>query len=228
MNEAVNQLADAYLERKQRESGRHIAPDDYLLEKQKVKAYLADNRVFGVDRNPVAIELAEVSLWLNTIYTGHTIPWFGGQLAVGDSLVGARRQVFFAEQLTSATREWLDAVPESVPAAEDRKNGRIWHFLVPDKGMADYKDKAVKQMLPDGNRYYPWELSLKGIQAHNSGYCNISRTRRVDLLGVLYFRNCPAIGNRMRKKSPIATQTTSRGELWLISPGRCPSANSRE
>ena len=70
-------------------------------------------------------------------------------MAAGDSLVGARRQVFLADQLTSATREWLDAVPESVPAAEDRKNGRIWHFLVPDKGMADYNDKAVKQMLPE-------------------------------------------------------------------------------
>ena len=62
LNEAVDQLADAYLERKQRETDRRIAPDDYLLEKQKVKAYLADNRVFGADRNPVAIELAEVSL----------------------------------------------------------------------------------------------------------------------------------------------------------------------
>jgi type II restriction/modification system DNA methylase subunit YeeA len=91
LNEAVNQLADAYLERKQCETGRVIPHDDYLLEKQKVKAYLADNRVFGVDRNPVAIELAEISLCLNTIYEGHTIPWFGGQLVAGNSLIGAAR-----------------------------------------------------------------------------------------------------------------------------------------
>jgi hypothetical protein len=30
--------------------------------------YLADRNVFGVDLNPVAVELAEVSLWLNAIY----------------------------------------------------------------------------------------------------------------------------------------------------------------
>ena len=29
---------------------------------------LADRNVFGVDLNPVAVELAEVSLWLNAIY----------------------------------------------------------------------------------------------------------------------------------------------------------------
>lgn len=105
LNEAVNQLADAYLERKQRETGRVIGHEDYLLEKQKVKAYLADNRVYGVDRNPVAIELAEISLWLNTIYEGHTIPWFGGQLVAGNSLIGARRQVFTRAQLESQNRE---------------------------------------------------------------------------------------------------------------------------
>jgi hypothetical protein len=148
LNEAVNQLADAYLERKQHETGRVIGHDEYLVEKQKVKAYLADNRVYGVDRNPVAIELAEISLWLNTIYVGHTIPWFGGQLAAGNSLIGARRQAFTRTQLESINREWLDSVPERVPLGKDRADGQIWHFLVSDKGMADYTDKAVKEMLP--------------------------------------------------------------------------------
>ena len=148
LNEAVNQLADAYLERKQRETGRVIGHEDYLLEKQKVKAYLADNRVYGVDRNPVAIELAEISLWLNTIYEGHTIPWFGGQLAAGNSLIGARRQVFTRAQIESQNREWLDLVPERVPVGKARSSGQIWHFVVPDQGMANYTDKAVKEMLP--------------------------------------------------------------------------------
>jgi hypothetical protein len=148
LNEAVNQLADAYLERKQRETGRVVGHDDYLLEKQKVKAYLSDNRVFGVDRNPVAIELAEISLWLNSIYEGHTIPWFGGQLVVGNSLIGARRQVFTRAQLESQNREWLGSIPEHVSMGKDRASGQIWHFLVPDQGMADYTDKAVKEILP--------------------------------------------------------------------------------
>ncbi|MGH2359084.1 MAG: Eco57I restriction-modification methylase domain-containing protein, partial [bacterium] len=145
-NEAVNQLAEAYLERKARETGRTIPHDAMTLEKQKVKAFLADNRVYGADLNPVAIELAEISIWLNTIYAGHTIPWFGNQLAVGNSLIGARREVFHAQLLTDNARAWLDSVPERVRLTETRREGYIYHFLAPDKGMAGYGDKLVKQM----------------------------------------------------------------------------------
>jgi hypothetical protein len=148
LNEALNQLADAYLERKQRETSRTISHENYLLEKQKVKAYLADTRVYGVDRNPVAIELAEISLWLNTIYSGHTIPWLGAQLVAGNSLIGARRQVFLRDQVLSDHREWLAAVPERVPVGAEREPGQMWHFLVPAQGMADYTDKAVREMAP--------------------------------------------------------------------------------
>ena len=89
-----------------------------------MKAYLADNRVFGVDLNPVAVELAEISLWLNTIYQGHTIPWFGGQLRAGNSLIGARRQVFRESQLTDRSRAWLEAVPKRVQPGEGSARNR--------------------------------------------------------------------------------------------------------
>jgi type II restriction/modification system DNA methylase subunit YeeA len=68
LNEAINQLAERYLELKQTELDQRIPHDDFLQEKQKVKMYLADRNVFGIDLNPVAVELAEVSLWLNCIY----------------------------------------------------------------------------------------------------------------------------------------------------------------
>ena len=166
LNEAVNQLADAYLEKKQRETGRTIPLDKYTAEKQKVKAYLADNRVYGVDRNPVALELAEVSLWLNTIYAGHTIPWFGGQLVAGNSLVGARRQVFRRQDLESSNRAWLGAVPERVPVGTARASGLIWHFLVPDSGMGEYTDKAVREMCPaDMNRFKGWRKDFTSRMA---------------------------------------------------------------
>lgn len=88
LNEAVNQIADAYLECKQQEAGEKIPPGDYPVERQKVKAYLATHNCYGVDLNPVATELAKVSLWLNTIYPGSRCPWFGLRLAVGNSLIG--------------------------------------------------------------------------------------------------------------------------------------------
>ena len=55
---------------------------------------IADRNVYGIDLNPTAVELAEVSLWLNTIYQGGYVPWFRTQIVNGNSLIGARRQCY--------------------------------------------------------------------------------------------------------------------------------------
>ncbi|MFW5874737.1 MAG: N-6 DNA methylase, partial [bacterium] len=115
LNESVNQMAEAYLEQKQKELGQRLSVDDYNHEKQKVKTFIADNNVFGIDLNPVAVELAEVSLWLNTIHAGGFVPWFGNQLVCGNSLIGARSDVYPENLLQRKTRQdplWLDQTPE--------------------------------------------------------------------------------------------------------------------
>lgn len=158
LNEAVNQLAEAYLERKQSELGKRIPHDEYAKELQKVRMYLADRNVFGVDLNPVAVELAEVSIWLNAIY-GDTdsegqplparVPWFGYQLFAGNSLIGARNQVYGAHQLVKgATPIWYEAEPRRASLAEPRKADEVWHFLLPDPGMSNYTDKNAKKLYP--------------------------------------------------------------------------------
>ena len=152
INEAVNQLAEAYLQLKQKETGRNISQEKYLQEKQKVKMYMADNNVFGVDLNPVAVELAEVSLWLNTIHEGAFVPWFGMQLVCGNSLIGARRQVFDLLLLRKSKNTdplWLDETPQRIMPGKERPRDTVYHFLLPDRGMADYKDKVIKQMAAD-------------------------------------------------------------------------------
>lgn len=155
LNEAINQLAEEYLQRKQQELGQTIAHDDYTREKQRVKMYIADTNVFGVDLNPIAVQLAEVSLWLNAIFEGAHVPWFGMQLVNGNSLVGCRRDVFSTSQLSPGRgekdqpeRDWRCAVPERVAFAGSPKAEQIWHFLLPDSGMASSTDKVVKSLEP--------------------------------------------------------------------------------
>ncbi|HQB84750.1 MAG TPA: N-6 DNA methylase, partial [Candidatus Rifleibacterium sp.] len=151
LNEAVNQLAEAYLQRKQKELGQTIQAEQYAAEKQKVKTFLADNNVFGVDLNPVAVELAEVSLWLNAIHPGGFVPWFGMQLFCGNSLIGARRQTFAAENLRKGNKTgqlWLDMVPERIMPGTSLQAGQVYHFLTVDKGMAAFNDKVIKGMRP--------------------------------------------------------------------------------
>lgn len=155
LNEAVSQLAEAYLQAKQKELGRSIPHDDYAAEKQRVKMYIADTNVFGVDLNPVAVELAEVSLWLNAIFKGGHVPWFGMQLVAGNSLVGARRDVFSTAQLSPGRgekdmpeRDWRCAVPRALALSETPSATDIFHFLLPAEGMGAVTDKVVKALEP--------------------------------------------------------------------------------
>lgn len=155
LNEAINQLAERYLELKQAELDERIPHEDFLQEKQKVKMLLADRNVFGIDLNPVAVELAEVSLWLNCIYQPEGkrafVPWFGMQLHCGNSLIGARRQVYDSVLLPRNKRQrtvWYEQEPQRVLLPEPIPKGFIYHFLLPDFGMADYPDKVIKQLVP--------------------------------------------------------------------------------
>ena len=155
LNEAINQLAEAYIDRKQKELGEMIPAESRLQELQKVKMYIADRNVYGIDLNPVAVELAEVSLWLNTIYEGGFVPWFGTQLVNGNSLIGARRQVYPESALTATSKglHWYENAPERVPLGTERKkrrgNAQIYHFLLGDPGMCSYSDKVIKSLEPE-------------------------------------------------------------------------------
>ncbi|QJW35487.1 class I SAM-dependent DNA methyltransferase [Cellulosimicrobium protaetiae] len=159
--EAVRQLAAAYLRRKQDETGERIDPDRYAAELQKVKAHIALHNVYGVDLNGTAVELAEISLWLDTMGEGLQAPWFGLHLKRGNSLIGARRAVYRRDQL--AKRAWLTAVPTDVPLSPsdaDRAagrssslgdvGGRIHHFLLPAAGWGSAVEaKEAKELAPE-------------------------------------------------------------------------------
>ena len=111
--EAVRQLAEQYLRRRQAELGERIDPDKYPTELQRVKASIALHQVYGVDLNATAVELAEISLWLDTMVSGLQAPWFGLRLRRGNSLIGARRAVYTRAQVND--KSWLKATPTDVP-----------------------------------------------------------------------------------------------------------------
>ena len=180
LNEAVNQLSEAYLEKKQAELKRRIPHDEYTAELQKVRMYIADRNVFGVDLNPIATELAEVSLWLNAIYgepsengnppKAARVPWFGYQLFSGNSLIGARREVYSAGSLKkSGKAAWYNEAPRRLdPQAPTRAADEIYHFLLPDPGMANYSDRVAKQLYTeDFDRLKVWRTALnKPLEEH--------------------------------------------------------------
>ena len=215
-NEAVNQLAEAYLERKQAETGRRIPHDQYATELQKVRMYIADRNLFGVDLNPIATELAEVSIWLNAIYgepeeigkppKPARVPWFGYQLFTGNSLVGARREVYSAANLKKQPKEtlWHNLAPKRLgPQDPARGADEIYHFLLPDPGMADYGDKEAKKLYPaDFERLKAWRKDFTApLEPHE-----IQRLRQLSTaIDALWIEHARLLAeDRARTEDPLA------------------------
>ncbi|WP_232715216.1 Eco57I restriction-modification methylase domain-containing protein [Gordonia metallireducens] len=151
LNEAINQLAAEYLRRRQDELQQPIKPEDYTTELQKVKAYLALHRAYGVDLNSTAVELAEVSLWLNVMHQGLQAPWFGLHLRRGNSLIGARRATYDLTALGRAKKSWLKTPATERPLSEGAiGEGEIHHFILPAEGWAAVADtKQAKELAPE-------------------------------------------------------------------------------
>lgn len=151
--EAVRQLAELYLKLREDELDTQVDPEQCAVELQKIKAHIALHQVYGVDLNPTAVELAEISLWLDTMTSQLKAPWFGLHLRRGNSLIGALRSTYAVAQLKK--REWLSSVPrrepvanlaEAIDAGETKDTnaaGRIHQFLLPSAtwgAAADAKD----------------------------------------------------------------------------------------
>lgn len=223
LNEAVNQLAEAYLTRKQQERGERIPHEDYPRELQRVKMHIADHNVYGVDLNPIAVELAEVSLWLNALSGGHNVPWFGYQLFSGNSLIGARREVYPAGALKKQAKEglWYNQAPRRLPPEtltnpvggrlagrpDDgaRADDEIYHFLLPDPGMVGYNDKVAKQLRPD---------AFKKIKDWKKAFCAPLDSSEIQILQSL----SEAVDRLWREHTQMLEQHRRRTEdtypLW--------------
>lgn len=148
LNEAVNQLAELYLKLAQKERGEQIDPEEYPREFQKAKAYIALHNAYGVDLNRTAVELAEISLWLNTMYPGMRAPWYGLHLHRGNSLIGAARKVHPGKSLGDGG--WLKSsgrqAPKAIPLTEalggSGVHRPVHQFLLPALGWGSVGDSV--------------------------------------------------------------------------------------
>jgi hypothetical protein len=85
--EACRQLAARLVEAwaRHRRTPTIPADEDELLH---AKRLVATRCLYGVDRNPLTVELAKLSLWLETLAKDHELTFLDHALRAGDSLVG--------------------------------------------------------------------------------------------------------------------------------------------
>ncbi|MCX5115968.1 class I SAM-dependent DNA methyltransferase [Micromonospora sp. NBC_00362] len=187
LNEAINQVAAEYLRRRQKELDVTLDPEDYHLELQRVKAYIALHNSYGVDLNRTAVELAEVSLWLNVMHAGLQAPWFGLHLQRGNSLIGAGRKTYGPKQL--ADKSWLTTVPKEQPFRDGPiDEGTIHHFLLPADGWgAVAGEKEARELAPaETARLKAWRTAMKRTPSAKGKNSQVQRlqalARRVEFL----------------------------------------------
>lgn len=116
-------------------------PDDED-EQLHAKRLVAQRCIYGVDRNPMATDLARLSLWLATLARDHEFEFLDHALKTGDSLVGlTNRQIgalnwdteksplpffkdLFVQRLreSRAAREEIREAPDSISRAEQERS----------------------------------------------------------------------------------------------------------
>lgn len=203
--EAVRQLAEEYLSRRQRELDERIDPDKYAEELQRVKAYIALHQVYGVDLNATAVEFAEISLWLATMGEGLAAPWFGLHLRRGNSLVGTRRAMISAASLRE--KGWLQATPVDAPlsALGENLSGGVHHFLLPTDGWGSTVDaKDAKELAPEAlERLKEWRKSLRPRMSKTQVTELAALARRTDRLWKLALRRLEIAESEIRRAIPV-------------------------
>ena len=121
---AVHRLTEAYGEALAR-AGEDI---DHKLDDHERAAYrrlIVERCIYGVDLNPMAVELAKVSLWLATAAAGKPLSFLDAHLRCGNALIGT-------------TIDGWDALPvpvqnsrqEAAPIAPDQ--GTLFELAAPD------------------------------------------------------------------------------------------------
>jgi hypothetical protein len=93
--EACRQLGDALVAAWAHHGGKPVIPpdEDELLHARRL---VAQRCLYGVDRNPMATDLAKLSLWLATLAKDHPFTFLDHSLRSGDALVGLSKKQIIA------------------------------------------------------------------------------------------------------------------------------------
>lgn len=140
--EACRQLADELVEAWKVHGGRPEVPqgEDELVFAGRM---VAQKCLYGVDRNPMAVDLAKMSLWLATLAMDEALTFVDHALRDGDSLVGlTRRQIaaftwkrgVFQPELgvrvddaVADAEAWRQMIREAAPSVSQVELEDMWH-----------------------------------------------------------------------------------------------------
>jgi hypothetical protein len=129
------------------DDGTWHAHDVTAAERAALRREIASRCLFGVDFNPMAVQLARLSLWLATLATDKPLSFLDHHLVAGNSLVGASLEDLRRQPGGSARRgprpEHLPLFPEESLSSvvEHAIRVRLQITMQPDDSAAVVRDK---------------------------------------------------------------------------------------
>lgn len=127
--------------------GELIIPADDEERLVLARRLVADRCIYGVDKNPLAVEIAKLSIWLTTMDKGRPFTFLDHALKCGDSLVGADEDMYrkWAYSLKGAQFTLYLTTLEEFTTAARQKRKELESFTVLDVRDAEHKAELLKE-----------------------------------------------------------------------------------
>lgn len=148
---------------------------DGRLEWREIQRLVAEQCLYGVDLNPMAVELARLALWLSTVQGDEPLT-FLNNLRVGNSLVGADfddlragEVTLFAERLASDAETLLARTAEV--ATMRSESGKAVHEKERLSAAAEalreplhkYADESIAPFFSEPGPMFHWEIEFPEV-----------------------------------------------------------------
>lgn len=168
-----------------------IVRDDQLDDRHLVRRMILKRCVFGVDKNPMAVELAKVSLWLHTFTVGAPLSFLDHHLRWGDSLFGE----FTHDVEQELKRRGGLFISSAVAQAKATAKGMDKIESLTDSDIAEVKESAdVFKEVSKGSR----PLTRLYDVMHSFRWMNLEDTNRKKALSAFFLQ---AFGDPVRLAS---------------------------
>ena len=114
-----------------------MGPDEEPL--LHARRLVAQQCLYGVDKNPFAVSLAKLSLWLVTLARDHAFTFIDHALKHGDSLVGLTREQITAFHWKTQASDQIDWIAEQT--RQDIEEALRWRNTLQELHEGDYNQK---------------------------------------------------------------------------------------
>ena len=176
---------------------------------------VVESCVYGVDLNPMAVELAKLSLWLHTVAKGEPLSFLDHHIRCGNSLIGAKiENLSNLPELRRSRRNTSQSqteIPMEFPFT-DKVATAIGHYLLIEETESRTADQihAKERELDIAQQMLRFHKGVANLWTSRYFENNVSRTAYHRALNALRSRDTDTLENLLsyRRAQGIATERT--------------------